>query len=227
VPTVASVVRSDSPLGGVATGAGAEHNRPMNPFLLYRDHEGRQQLLELPAELASVTIGRRLTCDVALPWDEEVSRLHAELVQMGADWVVCDDGLSHNGTFVNGERVRGRRRLGAGDVVKVGATLISMCGAEQPSSAAPTRAARPGGGLPAVTPAQRRLLAALCRPLLEGQATGPATNRQLAEELAISVDTVKGTLSALFELFGLTALPQNAKRAALAARALDVLAAQR
>jgi hypothetical protein len=43
----------------------------------------------------------------------------------------------------------------------------------------------------------------------------------------ISVDTVKGTLSALFELFGLTALPQNAKRAALAARALDLLADQR
>ena len=36
---------------------------------------------------------------------------------MGADWVICDDGLSHNGTFVNGERVRGRRRLAAGDVL--------------------------------------------------------------------------------------------------------------
>jgi hypothetical protein len=197
-----------------------------SPFLLYRDDEGRQQLLELPPERASVTIGRRPACDVALPWDDEVSRLHAELVQMGADWVVCDDGLSHNGTFVNGERVRGRRRLGAGDVVKVGATLISMCGPEQPSSAAPTRAARPGGELPAVTPAQRRLLAALCRPLLEGDYSGPATNRRLADELMISVDTVKGTLSTLFELFGLTALPQNAKRAALAARALDLLADQ-
>ena len=196
------------------------------PFLLYRDYDGRQQLLELSPERASVTIGRRPTCDVALPWDDEVSRLHAELVQMGADWVVCDDGLSHNGTFVNGERVRGRRRLGAGDVVKVGATLISMCGPEQPSSVAPTRAARPGGELPAVTPAQLRLLAALCRPLLEGASTGPATNRQLADELMISVDTVKGTLSTLFELFGLTALPQNAKRATLAARALDLLADQ-
>jgi hypothetical protein len=199
----------------------------MNPFLLYRDHEGRQQLLELPAERPSVTIGRRPSCDVALPWDDEVSRLHAELVQMGADWVLCDDGLSHNGTFVKGERVRGRRRLGAGDVVKVGGTLISMCGPEQPSSAAPTRAARAGAELPPVTPAQRRLLAALCRPLLEGHSTGPATNRQLADELMVSVDTVKGTLSALFELFGLSALPQNAKRATLAARALDLLADQR
>jgi pSer/pThr/pTyr-binding forkhead associated (FHA) protein len=194
-----------------------------SPFLLYHDYDGRRHLLELPPERASVTIGRRPTCDVALPWDDEVSRLHAELVQMGADWVLCDDGLSHNGTFVNGQRVRGRRRLGAGDVVKVGGTLISMCGHEQPSNAVRTRAARPGGELPAVTPAQRRLLAALCRPLLEGNYSGPATNRQLADELMISVDTVKGTLSALFELFGLTAMPQNVKRSALAARALDLL----
>ena len=33
--------------------------------------------------------------------------MHAELIRMGADWILCDDGLSHNGTFVNGERVRG------------------------------------------------------------------------------------------------------------------------
>ncbi len=39
----------------------------------------------------------------------------------------------------------------------------------------------------------------------------------------ISVDTVKGTLSALFELFGIAALPQNQKRAMLAARALPLL----
>ena len=33
--------------------------------------------------------------------------MHAELTRIGDDWVVCDEGLSHNGTFVNGERVRG------------------------------------------------------------------------------------------------------------------------
>ena len=43
----------------------------------------------------------------------------------------------------------------------------------------------------------------------------------------IAVDTVKGTLSALFELFGLSGLPQNAKRATLAVRALDLLGDQR
>ena len=42
----------------------------------------------------------------------------------------------------------------------------------------------------------------------------------IAEELFLSVDTVKSTLGRLFELFGLESLPQNQKRAALAAEAL-------
>ena len=49
----------------------------------------------------------------------------------------------------------------------------------------------------------------------------PASNRQIADELVVSVDTVKGTLHELFETFGLTDLPQNQKRAALAQRALE------
>ncbi len=200
---------------------------PGLPFLLYRDLDERQLLLELSPELSRVTIGRRLTCDLPLPWDSEVSRVHAELVRMGADWILCDEGLSHNGTFVNGERVRGRRRLGAGDAIKIGATLISVCGPEHPSTAAPTRAAGRRDALPVVTPAQRRLLAILCRPLLADGYGAPVSNREIAAELVISVDTVKGTLSALFELFGVTGLPQNAKRAALAARALDLFADQR
>jgi DNA-binding NarL/FixJ family response regulator len=75
-----------------------------------------------------------------------------------------------------------------------------------------------------VTPAQRRVLAALCRPLTGPGYAAPAANQQIADELVISVDTVKRTLSALFERFGLEQLPQNQKRAALAARALDLLA---
>ena len=31
------------------------------------------------------------------------------------DWTVVDDGLSRNGTYVNGERIHGRRRLVDGD----------------------------------------------------------------------------------------------------------------
>ena len=63
----------------------------------------------------------------------------------------------------------------------------------------------------------------LCRPLLESTYAAPVSNKQIAGELVISVETVKGTLSALFELFRLSELPQNQKRATLAARALPLL----
>lgn len=197
------------------------------PFLLYRDPDGRRVLFELPPDGERVTIGRRPGCDVPLVWDAEVSRLHAELVRMGEDWVVCDEGLSHNGTFLNGERVRGRRRLADGDVVRVGGTPLEICMPAGISTGTRTRV--PDRAAPAVTltPAQRRVLEALCRPLAGSGYAAPASNRQIADELVVSVDTVKGTLSALFELFGLAGLPQNQKRAALAAEGLERLRDQR
>lgn len=193
------------------------------PFLLYRDGAGEQVMLELDAARERVSIGRRTTNDVSLPWDGEVSRVHAELTRMGGYWVVCDEGMSRNGTFVNGERVRGRRRLRGGDAISVGDTLIAFCAAPGQSTV-PTTAQLGREAVVSVTPAQRRVLEALCRPLAGGSYTAPASNQQIADELVLSVDTVKGTLSALFERFGLGHLPQNQKRAALAARALEQLA---
>jgi len=193
------------------------------PFLLYRDGAGEQVVLELDAARERVSIGRRTSNDVALPWDGEVSRVHAELSRMGGYWVVCDEGMSRNGTFVNGERVRGRRRLRGGDAISVGDTLIAFCAAPGQSTV-PTTAELGREAPVSVTPAQRRVLDALCRPLVGGGYAAPASNQQIADELVLSVDTVKGTLSALFERFGLEHLPQNQKRAALAARALEQLA---
>ena len=54
---------------------------------------------------------------------------------------------------------------------------------------------------------------ALCRPFGDPSYATPASNQQIADELVMSVDTVKGTLSALFEAFGIDELPQNQKRA--------------
>jgi pSer/pThr/pTyr-binding forkhead associated (FHA) protein len=167
-----------------------------------------------------VTIGRRGANDVALPWDAEVSRVHAELAYMGGDWIVCDEGVSHNGTFVNGERVRGRRRLRGGDVISVGDTQLAFCAPSGGSTAATAPARAPVAPM-AVTPAQRRVLEALCRPLEQSGYAAPASNQQIADELVLAVETVKGTLTGLFERFGLEALPQNQKRAALARAFLD------
>ena len=69
---------------------------------------------------------------------------------------------------------------------------------------------------------QRKVLIALCRPLNEGnQFAAPATNRQIADELYLSVAAVKLHLRALFEKFNVKDRAQNEKRLALAGRALD------
>jgi hypothetical protein len=71
-----------------------------------------------------------------------------------------------------------------------------------------------------LTPAQRRVLIALCRPFRDSTYSTPATNQQIADELVVSVDAVKSNLRALFSAFGVDDLPQNQKRASLALRAL-------
>ena len=69
------------------------------------------------AETRRTTIGRGSDCDVVLP-GSEVSRHHAELVQIGSDWVIRDLN-SRNGLFVNGRRVP-HEALQPGYVVRVG-----------------------------------------------------------------------------------------------------------
>ena len=73
-----------------------------------------------------------------------------------------------------------------------------------------------------VSPAQKRVLVALCRPFKDGAAFAtPATNGQIADELHLSIDAVKTHLRALFEKFGVEDAPQNRKRVALVERALQ------
>src|SRR5713226_9024849 len=78
-----------------------------DPYLLLRDSDGAQQILSLGDREAQLTVGRAPGCDVCLAWDLGVSRAHARLERLGQeDWMLIDDGLSHNGSIVNGERLR-------------------------------------------------------------------------------------------------------------------------
>jgi hypothetical protein len=116
----------------------AKAKRCGDPYLVYRDAHARQRVLSLPDTWDRMTIGRGMGADVALTWDPDVSRVHAELTRLADDWTVIDDGLSRNGTFVNDERVEGRRRLFDGDLLRCGDTLILF---HSPFQAAdPTRA---------------------------------------------------------------------------------------
>jgi hypothetical protein len=188
-------------------------------FLLYRDDDGRQHLLELGERSGRLTIGRHPDSDVPLPWDSEVSRLHAELERVAGEWTVVDDGRSRNGTFVNGERLLGRRLLADADVIRAGRALLvfrSPAARRFRSTVPETRT------VPALSPAQRRVLVALCRPFAAGRAFAtPASNRAIAQELVVSSDTVKSHMRALFDAFGIGPMPQNEKRAALARQAIE------
>ena len=189
------------------------------PFLFYREESGRQVIVELDALGARATVGRRPDNDIALAWDAEVSRVHAQLEQIGSDWALIDDGLSRNGSYVNGERVAGRRRLRDGDRLCFGETPIVFRAPEHESSLS-TAVVHAGAGAIALTDTQRRLLVALCRPLKDSAYATPATNRDIAEEVHLSVNAVKAHLRVIFERLGIDDMAQNQKRARLAAIAL-------
>jgi pSer/pThr/pTyr-binding forkhead associated (FHA) protein len=193
------------------------------PFLLFADGDGRQHILTLDDKRSSIVVGRSARVDVSLAWDADVSRVHAELERIGGVWTIADDGLSRNGTYVNGDRIRGRRRLVERDLLRLGATTIVY--REPPAVLGPAATQvtshGPADQSVAISSAQRRVLVALARPCLaEGAFATPATNRQIAEELFLSVDAVKTHLRALNAKFGIEDLPQNAKRARLVELAL-------
>src|SRR2546421_6342320 len=190
------------------------------PFLLFRDGEDEQQIVALAPDRGRLTVGRDPANDVPLAWDHEISRAHAELELVAGQWAIADDGLSRNGTFVNGNPVVGRRRLRDGDCVRVGRTVLVFASPILGGDAA-TVAARDQLVPEELTPIQRRILAALCRPLvLAGGLAPPATNREIADAVHLSVEGVKGQLRTLSERFGVADLPQNRKRLELAQRAL-------
>ena len=191
------------------------------PFLIYRDGDGGQLLLELH-DLDRVTIGRRPENHVALDWDRGVSRVHAELELVGGEWTVVDDGLSQNGTYVNGARVVGRKRIHDGDAVRVGETVIVFSAPLERHTDPTSALASTVPDAAALTDTQKKVLVALCRPFrFSGSFATPATNQEIANELYLSVDAVKTHLRVLFQKFGLGDLPQNQKRAQLVWRAFQ------
>jgi hypothetical protein len=196
-----------------------EFERRGMPFVVYRAEGGDQVILDLASLDAPITIGRRADNDIPLTWDAEVSRVHAQLERVGGDWTLSDDGLSRNGTWVNGERVQGRCRLHDGDRMCFGETPVTYR-APPDEDAESTVTVKVGVASIPLTDIQRRVLIALCRPLKASAYAPPATNREIAEVLVLSVDAVKGHLRVLFQRFGLEELPQNRKRARLAGLAL-------
>jgi FHA domain/Bacterial regulatory proteins, luxR family len=190
--------------------------REGDPFFAFKDAGERLALFRAGRGGGVLTVGRRPELDLSIAWDDEVSGLHAELEAIGGEWTIVDDGLSTNGTFVNEQRIVGRRRLRDGDRVRVGRTIL-VYRAGRASPVPRTVAAGAGPPPTSLTATQRKVLIELCRPYRDGASfTSPATNQQIADELFLSVEAVKMHLRTLFGKFDLGELPQNEKRARLA-----------
>ena len=189
-------------------------------FLVYRDEHGEQVIHTLADARGGVTIGRRDEAAISIPWDPEMSRLHAELELRAGEWTISDDGLSQNGTWVNGIRLTGRRRLNDGDLVRVGRTLFVFCD-PVPVATGPTLVPGELSATPSFSEQQQRVLHALCRPLFtDGEGINPATDEQIAEATGIPLEAVASELDHLGRALGLEDMPSLDQRAEIALLAM-------
>jgi hypothetical protein len=180
------------------------------PFLLYKDDSGTEQTVPLESE--ALTVGRRDEADLSLSWDAEVSRLHCEIERKAGVWTVSDDGLSQNGTWVNGLRVNGSRRLRDGDMVYVGRTTLTFC---QPGPRGTIVTLVPGvlASIRHLSDQQQRILRVLCA------GEEPPTDAAIGAELGIAQQDVHLELLSLARAFAIDDVPEQEWRPELAALA--------
>jgi predicted component of type VI protein secretion system len=191
------------------------------PFLVFRDDAGRQHIFSLAQRTQSITLGRREEADISIPWDPEMSRLHAELELRAGEWTVSDDGLSQNGTWVNGMRLSGRRRLADGDLLRVGRTIFAYCAPTASATGGPTLVPGELSATPRFSEQQQRVLQALCRPLFtDGEGINPSTDEEVAEATGIPLDAVVSELDHLGRAMGLEDMPHGDQRAEIALLAM-------
>jgi pSer/pThr/pTyr-binding forkhead associated (FHA) protein len=208
------VPRSEQEQAALATAASGPC-----PFVVLRDQLNRQLIVLLSGDQPR-TIGRRAEADISLPWDKQVSRLHAELRCLAGEWTINDDGLSQNGTYVNEVRLVGRRRLFDGDDVRVGQTRLAF---HDPSATATGLTLLPGelNATTAFSEQQHAVLRELCRPFAQdGDRVRAGSDREIGEALGLPARTVANELAALYDAFGVADLPDGTARKEVARTAL-------
>lgn len=195
---------------GVPVPVGMNDNRSVGDFVELWSGGAAPERVTLASD--RVSLGRNASNEIALDGDD-VSRVHALLERVGGGWVITDLG-SRNGTVVNGARILAATALRDGDAVRLGRhQLVLRCDAD----GAPTTA--DANNPPELSARERDVLVALCRPLLQGHAfTAPASTREIAAEMYVSVGAVKQHLRNLAVKFRLG--PGDHRRVALADAAI-------
>ncbi len=85
-----------------------------------------------------LVIGRAVSGEGRFSDDAQLSRRHARIVRDADGRLTIEDLGSANGTFVNGERVRGARVLKLGDSVRLGSRTLELAAVERAPSPPPT-----------------------------------------------------------------------------------------
>jgi len=100
--------------------------------LVIEDSAGTRSTVTFTGD--EITVGRASEGNSVRLAERNVSRRHARFVRQGSAVVVEDLG-SLVGTRVNGERIQGRRKLRAGDVVEIGDFDVAVVGDADPAGA--------------------------------------------------------------------------------------------
>src|SRR5205823_3618450 len=91
----------------------------------------------LPLEKERVIIGRLPSCDIVLELGS-ISRQHVQILRVEEEFFVEDLG-SRNGSFLNGQKIEGRRKLSENDELKVGEAVFRFYAAAPQPGASGTR----------------------------------------------------------------------------------------
>ena len=149
------------------------------------------------------TVGRSDKNDIVLN-DPMASRVHAIFMRRGGVFLLEDLG-SHNGTYVNDERLHAVRQLHHGDRIGIGKSRVLF---EDPTQITDdVTQVSDGSAFAGATFTQRQV------QVLRLMARG-LSNKQIGERLFVSERTVKAYVSSIFEKL------QVQKRAAAVASAL-------
>ena len=102
-----------------------EAERRGSAFVVFHDGDGQAARRDLDERTPAITVGRRPDNDVALSWDNEVSRRHAQLHRAARRAGCWSDDGSRNGSYLQ-RRARSRTSspLRDGDVLRFGDTVV-------------------------------------------------------------------------------------------------------
>jgi len=110
-----------TPGGGAAAGHGGGGGTVGPAILVVESSPTLPRGDEYPLDASAITVGRGSDNDIELRGDKFASSVHARF-EPHPDGAWVRDLESTNGTFVNGVRLDGARKLAPGDVVRVGET---------------------------------------------------------------------------------------------------------